>query len=548
KPAWGQPQRGGILKMGQPQSPSATRPSLGSAINGSMEGANYNALLRYDPWVGSTSLIGDLAKSWGFSSDGLSLTLKLEEGVKFHDNPNIPEGLRNADFTCEDVQASIEYEVRPPKAEPRRAGNGNLQHVTGVSCPDGPKGYTAVLSMSEVLAKTLGMLHIPPMLDKDWIEWYVANHPDEMGTASPAGYLLRTGTGPMTALEFQPDVIAKLRRNPSYFREGLPLLDGMDAYIIKDFTTRFTALATGQIHWFGSGSSSLLPGQIAQAERDFKDRIVLHSTLHTFGMGAKLNVNRAPYNDRRVRQAISLAINRDDWLLFNLAGTRSKAKLVGFLEPYPDYWWGTPEEVLRTWPGIRQPKDADIAEANRLLDEVLGKGKRFNTTCITRNSQNYVDSCLFFTDQMKKLGIGMTTQPIELAAITPFLDTCNYDTQGYVLGSSTGDADALLLRYSWAYPQSPSLKCNLEGMTAAEPTLQAEVQAMIAAETIELNQAKRTEIVRAIDKKLTLEMMHEIQFGWIVIFYGTSSNVKGYALKIFPNNNYSVFERTWLAK
>ncbi|MBF8266886.1 MAG: bac 5 protein [Dehalococcoidia bacterium] len=549
KPEWGQPQRGGILKLGMPQNPGGGefRPSLGSAIFGTMSGPIYNALLRYDPWVGISSLTGDLAKSWEFSGNGLTLTLRLEEGVKFQANPVIPEGLRNADFTCEDVQASIEYIVHPP--EPKRTPDTNLQHVTGVSCPDGAKGYTVVMSFNEVLGKTLGVLHIPPMLDKEWITWYVANRFDEMGTATPTSYRLGTGSGPMMPLEFQPDIIAKLRRNPSYFREGLPLLDGMDMFILKDFTTRFTALATGQIHWFGAGSSSLLPGQIAQAERDFPDRIALHSTLHTFGMGARLNLNRAPYNDRRVREAISLAINRDDWLLFNLAGARSKAKLVGFMEPYPDYWWGTPEEVLRTWPGIRQPKDQDIAEANRLLDEVFGKGKRFNTTCQTRNSQNYVDSCLFFTDQVKqKLGIGVTTQPYELAAWTPFTDVCNYDMQGNVLGTSTGDPDATLLRYSWVYPQSASNKCNLEGVTAAEPVLQAELAAMIAAETVELDQAKRTEMVRAIDKKLTLEMMHEIHFGWIVIFFGTTTNVKGYTLVIFPNNNYSAFERTWLAK
>ncbi|MBF8268045.1 MAG: peptide transporter substrate-binding protein, partial [Dehalococcoidia bacterium] len=448
-----------------------------------------------------------------------------------------------------DVQASIDYYLRPP--EPRRTpGTRQLGHITGVSCPDGAKGYTAVISFNQVLAKTLGSLTKDlAMVDKGWIGWYVANHFDAMGTASPLSHSLATGTGPMVPLEYQPDVVAKLRRNPSYFREGLPLVDGMDNYILKDFTTRFTALATGQIHWFGSGSSSLLPGQVAQAERDFKDKIVLHSNLHTFPSGeAEFNMNRAPYNDRRVRQAINLTVSRDDWLLFKTAGTYPMARLVGYMEPYPDFYWGTPEEVLRTWPGIRQPKDQDIAEANRLLDEVFGKGKRFNTTCITRNAQNYMEYCLFFADQARKLGITVTMQPYELAVINTLTDVCNYDVYASVGTATTGDPDARLYRYSWAYEQVTGGKCALEGITAAEPALQAEIAAMIAAQTSEPDPVKRGEILRALDKKLTQELVHQIHYGWIKIFYGTAPNLKGYTLAGFPVFTYSIFERVWLAK
>ncbi|MBF8267709.1 MAG: peptide transporter substrate-binding protein, partial [Dehalococcoidia bacterium] len=549
KPAWGQPQRGGILKLGMPQAPGGTefRPAMGSAIYGPMSANIYNALVRYDPWVGSSSLIGDLAKSWQFSSDGLSLTLKLEEGVKFQANPVTPERLWNADFTCEDVQASLDYQLRPP--EPKRTPDEALQHITGISCPDGAKGYTAVINLSQVLGKTLGKLIIPPMLDKDWIEWYVANRFDALGSASPTSYLLGTGTGPMTPLEYQPDVIVKLRRNPSYFREGLPLLDGMDNFILKDFTTKFTALATGQIHWLGSGTSSMLPGQVAQAERDFKDRIVLHSTIQAFAQGVDSNLSRAPFNDQRVRQAMNLAINRDDYLLFKQSGSRPGTLLMGYGEPYPDFWWGTPEEVLRTWPGIRQPKDQDIAEANRLLDEVLGKGKRFNTSCITRNSQNYMDTCLFFADQMKqKLGIGVTMNSMELASLNVLTEVCNYDVFGGNQGSNYGDPDDRLITHSRAYTQTASNKCKLDGITAAEPALQAELQAMIAAQTGELDQVKRAEMVRAIHKKMTLELIQAIPFGWGITYYGTTPQVKGYTLVIFLNYNYSGFERTWLAK
>ncbi|MBF8266708.1 MAG: peptide transporter substrate-binding protein [Dehalococcoidia bacterium] len=438
--------------------------------------------------------------------------------------------------------------MRPP--EPKRVPRATLQHVTGVSCPDGAKGYTAVVSFNQVLARTLGVFYSVPMLDKGWIEWYVANHFDEMGTGTPVSFRFHTGTGAFAPLEFQPDVVTKTRRNPSYFREGLPLLDGIDSYILKDFTTRFTALATGQINWLGGASSALLPGQVSQAERDFPDRIAVHVGLHTWGSGIRFNLNRVPFNDRRVRQAIHLALDRNDWQLFQMYGSRSGALLTGLTEPYPSFWWGTPEDELRTWPGYRQPKDQDIMEANRLLDEVFGKGKRFETTCISRNSQNFMNYCLFLKDQVKKkLGIEITMQPLEQAVQTTYIDVCNFNVQGVNLQETQGDPDDRLLRYSWLYPLSSSNKCMLEGMTAAEPALQAEIQAMIEAQTGEMDRVKRAPMVRAIEKKLTQEMTFELSLGWILVFNGTTPDLKGYILTPTPAMmTLSVFERTWLAK
>ncbi|MBF8268138.1 MAG: bac 5 protein, partial [Dehalococcoidia bacterium] len=77
KPEWGEPQRGGIMKLGLPQGPNEFRPGSGctSAIFGPMCYGVFSSLLRYDPWVGMNSIIGDLAKSWELSGDGLTLTL-----------------------------------------------------------------------------------------------------------------------------------------------------------------------------------------------------------------------------------------------------------------------------------------------------------------------------------------------------------------------------------------------------------------------------------------------------------------------------------------
>jgi len=562
-PAWGEPVRGGILKLGIPQSPNNVRPSCDAGIYGPLCSMVYNYFLRYDPWVKRGEVAGqlraDLLKTWSFSSDGLDLSVTLQEGVLFQDNPIVPATFNGGkiagdEWTCEDMEASMDYQVFPHEDETRRSDDAHLQHYTGVTCTDGPLGHAAVIHFDKVLAKTLGRLSRNMAAhDKEWIEWYtddVNGYPisDAMGRANPESFKTGTGYGPMLGIEYQADVSTKLRRNPTYWREGLPLLDGMDNFILKDYTTRFTALATGQIHWYGAGSASLQPGQIAQAVRDFSDRIALYSTAYSFGFGlTNFNLGRAPFNDRRVRLAMRMAIDLEEWRIFQSAGDGyDRAITMSHSEPLALYPWGTPPEVLATWPGFRQPKDDDIAEANRLLDEVFGEGNRFDTTCITRNSQNYIDVCLFLADQFSRsLDINMALQSVELAALDSFIEVCNYDIQGGTSGGSEGDPDFRLVKFSNSFPQNLHGRCHLDAMMESEPEVQAKIEALVDAQTAELDTVKRYAMVQEIDKLASLEMIQSIPLGWLNLFYGTTTNLGGFTLVDFPKDTYSVFERTW---
>ena len=562
-PEWGEPVRGGILKTGIPQSPNNVRPTCDAGIYGPMCASVYNYLLRYDPWVprGEVpgSLRGDLLKTWEFSTDGLDLSVTLQEGVQFQDNPNVPATFNGGqiagdEFTCEDLLASMEYQIHPPDDETRRSDDAHLQHYTGVTCTDGPLGHTAVIHFDKVLGKTLNRLarnmggH-----DKEWIEWYTDQEngypiADAMGRANPDSFKTGTGYGPMLAVEYQADVVSKVRRNDNYWRDGLPLLDGMDNFILKDYTTRFTALATGQIHWYGAGSSSLQPGQIAQAVRDFSDRIALHETAYSFGFGlTNINLGRAPFDDRRVRLALRLAMDLEEWRIFQSAGPGlDRAIPMSHSAPFSLYPWGTPEEELATWPGFRQPKDQDIAEANRLLDEVFGEGNRFDTTCITRNTQNYIDVCLFLADQFSRsLDIDMSLQPVELAVLDSFTEVCNYDIQGGTSGSTEGDPDFRLIKFSNSFSKNLHGRCHLDAIMASEPELQAQIEALVDAQSIELDTAARYAMVREIDRLASLELIQSIPLAWLNLFYGTTTNLGGYTLVGFPKDTYSVFERTW---
>lgn len=547
---WGEPKMGGIMKVGMPTDPTHFNPNRGSSAYGPMVMPQYNGLTRFDPWVGIDVILPDLARSWEFSSDGRKLTLNLEEGVTFQDHPAVPERLWNAELTCEDVQASVERHVRPPESEPMLTlGPSMLGHISSVVCPLGPLGHLVVLSMNEPKANTMAALSTGHMViwDKDYLDWMQAEHPGSLDTATDATFKLNRGTGPFAPLEYTPDRLTSTRKSTSYWRDGLPLLDGIDFFVIKDPTTRFAALATGQIHLFGYGSNAMSPWQVAQAERDFSNRITLHRALYGFPYGIRFNLNRSPFNDVRVRKAIHLAIDRDAWSASRKAGSLEGAELLGTLAP--GTFWSHSEAELRTWPGLRQPKDGDISQANRLLDEVFGSGNRFSTTCLpASSSQVSIDSCLFFADQMKKnLDIDVTLEVVESGAALRRTTGCDYDTVSGAQGSTySGDPNDRLLGVFHRDHATSAYLCWLSGTDLA---VQARLEAIIEAQSAELDPVRRRELTRTLDSMLTNDLNYNAMLGWTVIFYGTSPDLRGFHLYDYGALSYwPLYERLWLAR
>ena len=560
-PEWGTPVTGGILRMGG----GVASTSFHAFGSGSWSGPIYNPidnqLMRFNPWVGYSLLEGDLVKSWEFSSDNLELTLRLREGVKFQDVAAVPDEFNGGkiggdEFVCEDVQASFELFARPPAELKTRhtIGPVELSHVTSVTCPDGARGHTAVFNLDAPKGKTLAVLTMDfSMLDKDYMAWFVSEDPEAFhGNASNETWAWKAGYGPFEAVPgtWDRDLGAQLRRNPTYWREGLPLVDGTEFFIMKDSTTRFAALATGQIHYMGQGSQSMLAGQVAQAQRDFSDKITVFSSPYNWSYGVGLWPSRPPFDDVRVRKAIQIATNRDEWLAFNEAGTLNRAALMAELMPFPYANWGhSAEELVESWPGFRRPHDQDVAEANRLLDEVFGEGQRFSTVATCRSGQAVLDNCIFFKDQMRKLGIDVTVEPVEGAVNTARSNACDIAVGMNRTSSRFGDVDDQLFKY---YHRdgviSTSNLCRFNAWLEQEPELVAEIEGMIEAQSVELDMVERRELTRALDKKIFNEVAIFIPHGQIVVMYGITPALKGYTMQGSPLATYSMFEKVWLAE
>ena len=175
-----------------------------------------------------------------------------------------------------------------------------------------------------------------------------------------------------------------------------------------------------------------------------------------------------------MRRAIHLALDRDQWLDFYKIAGYDGMKLANIMAPGTFY--APTDEEIRTWPGYRQPKDEDVAEANRLMDEVFGAGERPDVQCMaTVTNQADIDACLFVIDNLgKNLGMKVSSQFAEQAALTPILETGNFDFNISSYNSSTiGDPDDdLYANYFHEYLGTTSRQ-SMEARWAEQPEVLA---------------------------------------------------------------------------
>ena len=475
------------------------------------------------------------------------------------------------DFTCEDAAASLQFAIYPPQAlkdvgvthAGPRLGLSHLKDG-GATCPDGPLGYTLRAEFKEARAGTIGkfagVTGMPNNMDKDLIQWWTAECPDCWDQTTDETYLYGTGTGAFIPADRVQDVGTKIRANPDYWREGLPFLEGVDHLEIEDATTRFTALITGQTDYYGEGSASLLPGQVSQVLERYTDDIHLEPVLHLWGKGLQFNMHREPFNDVRVRTAIHLGIDREDWVEINRIEGGGQ-NVVGVIRPTnwmpPGTVWALPDDELWAMPGFRNDpaqKAEDIAEANRLLDEAgLTGSPRFTAGCMTTPAQIFIDGCLYFKDQLKKnLDIEMSVDVVEEAVQRQRGQTGpgeppDYDVH-YGSKARTDVADPSDFYNIFLVPETESWYHRGTGRFQADPDNAQKLLDLSFAQAVELDPAKRREIVHEIER-LSIETMYMVPMPWSIIWPAWHTDVRGWRMFNHPSQiKWAGWERAWLAR
>lgn len=368
-----------------------------------------NQLVQFDP-LDHTKVIPDLAERWEVSPDGKVYTFYLKRGVKFH---------HGKPFKAEDVKASFERIIWPPKGvvSPRKEIYGSVE---GIETPDDytVKFYLKRRTSSFLTNVALGFNVIYP---KDILD--------------AKGDLKRdlVGTGPFKLKEYRRGVSLELVKNAEYHVPGQPYLDGITFFIIPDLNTSFSALVAGQLLLQRTFTD---PGA-DELKRQLGDKVVVETAPSTFVRVVDLNARRKPWDDPRVRQAVSLAIDRN-------AAVQVVSKGHGLVTGpmLPGGQWALPREELLKLPGYGE-KAREIEQAKALLRQAgYAEGIR-DVEILTRKGPDWEPQAVFVQDQLARIGIQATIKAEEAATHQARLDRYDFEVHAHAYSVPIDDPDTV---------------------------------------------------------------------------------------------------------
>jgi peptide/nickel transport system substrate-binding protein len=358
---------------------------------------HYNTLLKFDA-ANYPKVKGDLAQSWTVSKDGLTYTFKLRQGVKFHDGSN---------FSSADIKASYDRIAKPPKGvvSLRR---GAYSDIDSIETPD---ANTVVFKLKAPNSAMLSLFASP------WDCIYSAAKLKEDPTFPQKNVL---GTGPFVFVEHAAGSHWVGKRFDGYFEKGKPYLDGFRAIFIRNTAARVNALQAGEILAEFRGHSPADKDKLVKA---VGDKVNVYEQPWCCALVVTFNTEKKPFDDARVRRALSLGIDR-----WGGAQALSKIALVrhvgGVLRP--GYDLAPSDKELTQYPGFGKDINKSREEARRLLKEAGVTNLKFKLT--NRNvPMPYTPVGVFLIDQWRQLGLTVEHEQLDTKLYQSALRAGNYE-------------------------------------------------------------------------------------------------------------------------
>ncbi len=514
-----QPAYGGVLLRAHATDPAGFDPVQDSSIAAlDLIAPIYSQLVRVNPDDPGGALRPELAERWQVGRDGLSVTFSLRSGVQWHDgNP----------FISDDVVSHFNRVISPPKGlfSSQRAP---FLVVSDIQAPDASTVVFRTAQPSAGLLRSFAGGHYM-IVSKHVMERETAEDPRGLRTNPEA----LVGTGPFTFAEYNQGSSFRVDKNADYWDEGKPYLDGIEFFIMKDSAARFAALVTGRVHTTPSGTASLTPTQAAEARRDYADTIDVVVSRGPFWMGAAFNGNREPFTDARVRQALSLGVDRAAYLTLVTGGENGVGMTAGFSPP--DTAFGLSAAQLADLPGYGGDREADTERAKTLLAEA-GYPEGFSASILVRSDVPvWVNSALFFQDQWRKLGIDVEVEQTEFGASISRMLQGDYDVRIGGIAFNTTDPD----HYLWAH-------FTTDGPNNLSYATDAEADRLLFAQRSELDPQRRRELAQAAEVRLLTEVVPAVVGHYAVYLNGVRKEVRGWAPRDFMLYNQSRMDDVWL--
>ncbi len=314
----------------------------GTVANIGPQSPMYDTLLRRSPKDGQT-IIPDLAQRWEISPDGKKYTFHLRKGVKFHDG---------ADFTAEDVKATYDRIVRPPKGiviprTPLFATVGDIVMVDP---------HTVEFRLTEARPKAY-------MLGAFASGWniIVRKKTLEDNQGNLRQVMNYPGTGPFKHVSRQDKEVWIMERHQSYWNKGLPSVDRLEIYNLPPFSPELgSSFLSGKVDY--ARLLDPVSWRKAKGMQGVTAGVFNQSVIQAFWTNMVKNKALA---DPRVRRAIHLAMDRH--ALVEVVKDTAPMQVGGFV--YPFHPMSTPRAELEKKLGYQTDMKPAVQEARRLMKE-----------------------------------------------------------------------------------------------------------------------------------------------------------------------------------
>lgn len=284
----------------------------------------YNGLVKYDKDI---NLVGDLAERWEISDNNTVITFYLKKGVKWHDG---------VEFTADDVKFTYEFMISD---DTPTVYDSDFRTIESVEVID---KYTVKVKYKEAYATSLG----------SWGIWMMPSHALKGKPSQSPLQRKPIGTGPYILESWKSNQSIILTSFHDYF-EGRPKIEKIFIRTIPDQTTQFLELLNGSIDIMGiTSKQEALDTKTPMYQNNYNTYSYLDFSYTYIGY----NLRRAPFNNKKLRQALTYAIDKQTIIDGLLYGKGYAAE-----GPYqPNSIWYNKNLV---------PKKYDLEKAKSLLSE-----------------------------------------------------------------------------------------------------------------------------------------------------------------------------------
>jgi len=436
----------------------------------------------------STQLVPNLAESWTISPDGLQYTFKLRKGVKFHDG---------TPFNAAAVKFSIERQINPEHPASKIGkypfANYFFGNVKAIEAMD--EGTVRFVlkepraSFLVVMAAAAASMVSPAAMMKAGVDF----------ASAPVG------TGPFRYTSWTKGQAVVLEKFPDYWK-GAPKIERVVYRPIVEDQARLTELLTGTLDLIVGVPADF----VAQLESSPKVNLLKQVGAHVWYLG--INNTKKPLDDKRVRQALNYAVNKEAIVRDVLKGTGAISR-----GPVLPGTWGA-DPSLAAYP-------YDPARAKKLLADA-GYPNGFSTTMWVPESgsgmQSPVAMAIVMQSNLRAVGVNVTLQTMEWGAYIAKLRTREQELFALSWAAGSEDPDMVM------YPLFHSSQWSPNGPNRALYKNE-KFDALLTEARQVTDQAKRAALYREAQKILVEDapwvfVDHEIQIA------ATSKRVQGFKL------------------